>query len=369
MEQNVIDERGTIFLDIAVQKGEFQLRAHLQMPARGVTVLLGPSGCGKTSILRAIAGLDSVSGRVVVQGEVWQDDHLKMAKTVPVHHRKIGYVFQEASLFDHLSVKQNLMFGWARLAEGDRRIKMEPVVELLGIRHLLARATHGLSGGERQRVAIARALLSSPDLLLMDEPLSALDPERKAEVLPYLERLNDELGIPMIYVTHSLDEAARLADHLVLLDQGRVIFSGPANEAFSRTDLALSRHDDASAVIRAELVEHDEAYGQSVLRVGHAALRVGRLNKPIGQSVRARILARDVSIAKTQSKDSSIVNIMPATIDEVAPQGHTVLLKLRCTDAPEMVLLSRITLRSWVQLDCQVGDPIFAQIKGVALMR
>ncbi len=209
-------------LEIALrwQRPGFALEVALELPGQGVTALFGPSGCGKTTCLRAIAGLERAQGRVVVNGQVWQDDARR--QWLPTHRRGLGYVFQEASLFAHLSVLQNLHYGLKRTPVQRRRVGLEQAIELLGIGHLLQRQPQSLSGGERQRVAIARSLATSPQLLLMDEPLSALDAARKAEVLPYLQSLQQHLQIPMLYVSHAADEVAQLAQHVVLLEGGRV---------------------------------------------------------------------------------------------------------------------------------------------------
>jgi molybdate transport system ATP-binding protein len=253
---------------------------------------------------------------------------------------------------------------------------MDAAVSLLGIGHLMGRQPHGLSGGERQRVAIARALLTSPRRLLMDEPLSALDAQRKAEILPYLERLNREARVPVVYVTHALDEAARLADHLVLMQGGRVRAQGPVAETLSRLDLPLSQLDEAAAVLGATVAAHDPACGQSQLSVAGQALWVGLCPQAVGSAVRVRILARDVSVTLTQSADSSIANILPVRIEAMRDDGpDTVTLRLMidplgawgASGAPA-TLLARLTRRSAVQLGLQAGMRVFAQIKGAALM-
>jgi len=348
----------------------FDLDVSLRLPGQGVSVLLGPSGCGKTTILRALAGLERAQGRVVVQGQVWQDAQ----RFVPTHQRSIGYVFQEASLFPHLTVQGNLDYGRRRIPAAEQRVTLDEAVALLGIGHLMERRPERLSGGERQRVAIARALLTSPRLLLMDEPLSALDAERKAEILPYLERLNAQAGVPMVYVTHALDEAARLADHLVLMEAGRVRAEGPVASTLARLDLPLSQIDEAAAVLDATVRMHDPAYGQSQLDVAGSPLWVGLSDAAPGQRVRVRVLARDVSVTLSHAQDSSINNILPAKIvgmREVGPVTATLQLRLT-TEAgsaeAESVLLARITHRSCEALQLRVGQSVFAQIKGAALM-
>jgi molybdate transport system ATP-binding protein len=356
--------------DLALAYPGFDLHVKLRLPGRGVSVLLGPSGCGKTTVLRALAGLSRARGRVAVGSACWQDDAQRT--WVPVHRRPIGMVFQEASLFAHLSVRGNLDYGFKRTPVADRHVALDDAVALLGIGHLMSRRPEHLSGGERQRVAIARALLTSPRLLLMDEPLSALDTARKAEVLPFLERLNAQAGVPVVYVTHALDEAARLADHLVLMDTGRVRATGTPAELFSRLDLPLSHLDEAAAVVDATVAAHEPAYGQSRLDVGGLPLWAGLSPAAVGQRVRVRVLARDVSVALSRATDSSIVNILPATVASLRDDGPdtvTLQLMLGTTDKHHVaLLLARLTRRSCDHLKLAAGQAVFAQVKGVALM-
>lgn len=357
----------------------FTLDVQLSCPAQGVTVLLGPSGCGKTTVLRCLAGLERGRGRVTVAGQTWQDDAQRLH--LPTHRRPIGMVFQEASLFAHLSVRDNLLYGFRRIAPGDRRTQPDQAIDLLGIGHLLHRRPEGLSGGERQRVAIARALLTSPALLLMDEPLSALDAARKAEVLPYLAALGGG-GVPIVYVTHSLDEAARLADHLALMDAGRIQVAGPTAEVLARPDTPLSRLDEASTILHATLIERDAASGLARLQLGReqgaalegcavdaaADLWVGAGSASLGERVRVRVLARDVSVALSRPPDSSILNILPATLLHLHDEdAASVLLSLRLCDGS--TLLARLTRRSVIALGLRPGQLVHAQIKGAALLR
>ncbi|MGE5452063.1 MAG: molybdenum ABC transporter ATP-binding protein [Acidobacteriota bacterium] len=359
--------------DLELAYPGFALQVSLRLPDTGVSVLLGPSGCGKTTVLRALAGLERAHGRVALGREVWQDDRQAGRPFVPTHQRPIGFVFQEASLFAHLSVRGNLDYGRRRIPAAQQRISLDEAVALLGIAHLMDRRPDRLSGGERQRVAIARALLTSPRLLLMDEPLSALDAARKAEILPYLERLNSEAGMPVVYVTHALDEASRLADHLVLMDAGQVVASGPTADIFSRLDLPLSQLEEAASVLDATVGAHDAAYGLSRLDAAGQSLWVGHSDAPIGSRVRARVLARDVSVALGRATDSSIVNIVPAVIAQIREDGRdtvTLSLRLGSADAPSgPLILARLTRRSCDALRLASGQPVFAQIKGVALMR
>ena len=240
---------------LSLARPDFTLDVQLALPGHGVTALFGPSGCGKTTCLRALAGLERARGSVQVNGEVWQDDATGQWR--PTHQRALGYVFQEASLFAHLDVRRNMEYGLRRQPPARRRVSLEQAVELLGLGALLPRMPHTLSGGERQRVAIARALATSPRVLLMDEPLAALDAARKAEVMPYLERLQRSLDIPVLYVSHSSDEVARLASHLVLLQAGRVTAQGPTAELMARLDLPLAHGDAAAALVQGRVLAHD----------------------------------------------------------------------------------------------------------------
>ena len=350
---------------LRMDRGAFQLDVDLDLPLHGISALFGHSGSGKTTVLRAIAGLERAPGGVVARGdEVWQDD--ARGVFVPVHQRAVGYVFQEASLFPHLSVRANLEFGRKRVPVHERRFALEPVTALLGIENLLERRPDGLSGGERQRVAIARALLASPRLLLMDEPLAALDLRRKLEILPYLERMHAELAIPIVYVSHAPDEVARLADHLVLLDAGKAVASGPLSETLARVDLPPSFADDAGVVLDSILAGHEED-ALSRLEFAGGALFVGRRREAIGTHLRCRIHARDVSLALDRPQGTSIVNRLPAVVTAVAATdtpGH-VLVQLRMGESP---LLARITERSRRELGIAPGLRLWVQIKGVALL-
>ena len=357
----------------------FALGLDLALPGTGVTALFGPSGSGKTTCLRAIAGLErgvalrSAAHRnlVTVNGETWQDD--SQGAFVPTHLRALGYVFQEASLFAHLSVAQNLAFGQkrvARLANAQQKLSLEQAidqaVELLGIGHLLARQPHTLSGGERQRVAIARALATRPRLLLMDEPLAALDAKRKAEVLPYLQKLHRELNIPILYVSHAMDEVARLADHLVLLDNGKAIASGPTADVMTRLDLPLAHGDAAGAVISATVISHDLAYHLTLVRFAGGDFTLPEQAIAPGQTLRVRVQARDVSLTLQRQTGTSIQNILPVTVTALSLDSPgQVMVRL---DAGGSTLLARVTARSVEALVLEVGKPVFAQVKGVAIL-
>jgi molybdate transport system ATP-binding protein len=349
----------------SIRRPGFHLDVDLHLPGSGVTALLGPSGAGKTLFLRTLAGLDRVrDGYVAVNGEVWQDD--ASAVFVPTHRRALGYVFQEASLFPHLNVRGNLEYGMRRagVAAGD----LPPVAAQLGIESLLERRPDHLSGGERQRVAIARALLLRPKLLLFDEPLASLDLARREEILPYLERLHDALRVPCVYVTHMPEEAIRLADHLVLLDRGNVVASGPLRETLARLDLPAPFAADAATVIEATPVAHDAADSLTELRFSGGPLFVARRVEPARDKVRCRILARDVSITLQRQIDTSILNIFPAVVAEIADTapGAQVLVRLDCNGTS---LLAQVTRRSCSALRLTRGKPVWAQVKAVAVIR
>ena len=352
-----------------LQRRDFALDVALAFPARGITALVGPSGCGKTTVLRALAGLVRASGRIALADEVWQDD--ATGRFVPAHQRPLGYVIQEAALFPHLDVRGNLDYGRKRSDAEPRRIALDTVIELLGIGHLQTRRPATLSGGERQRVAIARALATGPRLLLMDEPLAALDAARKAEILPYLDRLHRELALPVVYVTHAMDEAAQLADHLVLMCDGRVEAAGALVELLARTDLRWGREDDAGVVIDAEVAAHDPPHG--LTGVGHdgAMLWMGEVAARTGECVRVRVLARDVSVTRQRPGETSILNVLPVVLESIHRERTTALLRLRVNDGTSTggwTLLARITSKSLDALQLQPGEALRAQIKGVALM-
>jgi len=360
---------------------DFTLDVSLALPERGVTALFGPSGCGKTTVLRALAGLERAAGRVALGSEVWQDDAAR--RFVPTHGRALGYVIQESVLFPHLDVRRNLGYGLARIAPTARRIALEQVVELLGIGHLMARRPATLSGGERQRVAIARALATSPQLLLMDEPLAALDAARKAELLPYLERLHEQLAIPVVYVSHALDEVVRLADHLVLMEAGRVVAEGPLADTLARLDLPLALGDDAGVVLGGTVGERDLRWHLARLDVdgGEFSLWARDQGLPIGRRVRLRVLARDVSLTRTPQTDTSIGNQLSGHVEAIADDQHPALALVRVrvgvgvgagagagAGVGSAPLVARLTHRSVHALALEVGMPVWAQVKTVALM-
>ncbi|KGM52286.1 molybdenum ABC transporter ATPase [Lysobacter concretionis Ko07 = DSM 16239] len=363
------DERQTdtgtgIEIELQHRRGNFSLDVALHLPADGVSVVFGPSGCGKSTLLRAIAGLEpEARGIVRLRDEVWQDEHHRL----PAHQRRGGVVFQHAALLPHLSVLDNLRYGWRRA--GGTAALLEEWIDKLELAPLLARRAATLSGGEQQRVALARALVSRPQWLLLDEPLSALDGARRAEILPYLEAIKRDAGIPMLYVTHSVEEVARLADHLVLLDAGRVTASGAALDVLNRPDLPLALREDAGVVLEARACHQDE-HGLIELDTPagrlHAHAPAARVGHRPGTPLRVRIQARDVSLALQAHTDTSLLNLLPATITALSPlPGGQVQIRL---DAGGQLLLARVSHRSVERLDLRPGLQLWAQIKAVALL-
>lgn len=357
-----------IELSVRHRLGTFGLDAAFASEGR-LTALFGRSGSGKTSLVNTISGLIRPDqGRVVIDGRVVVDTQAGIF--VPAHRRRIGYVFQEARLFPHLSVRQNLLFGrWFSGRGTEAGSDLPGVLDLLGIGHLLERRPGALSGGEKQRVAIGRALLSRPRLLLMDEPLAALDEARKAEILPYIERLRDEVGVPIVYVSHSVAEVARLATTLVTVDEGRVTACGPTAQVMTRLDLAgLSGAAEAGSIFEARVAGHDETYGLTQLETRAGMLQVARSALPAGASTRVRIRAGDVMISLTPLAGVSALNILPGTIARIGERraGGTVELLIDCGGES---LLARLTARSVDELALAPGKPVHAVIKSVSIDR
>ncbi len=347
-----------------VERADFRLEVDLRLSETGITAVLGPSGSGKTTLLRAIAGLEyHVDSFLRIGDTIWQDDNRFLA----AHNRPVGFVFQEASLFAHLSVEGNILYGYRRVPDEERKVSVDDVVQLLGLQDMLQRDPLSLSGGERQRVAIARALAVSPRLLLMDEPLASLDVKRRKQILPYLESLHAELEIPVIYVTHLSDEAAQIADDIVLLEAGQVKGFGPVSEMFARLDLSMAHREEAGAVIDAVVEAHDDEYQLTLLSFAGGRMAIGRQALTAGSAVRLRVAARDVSLTLEHQTGTSILNIFPATVDEIKPDGDvrvTVKLSLGGTS-----LLARITRKSSVILGLKPGKRVYAQVKSVALLQ
>ena len=347
---------------IKIHLESFILDANFSIPDRGITVVFGPSGSGKTTLLRAIAGLEkSDKGFLKIGDSVWQEGGNFLA----THKRQIGYVFQDASLFDHLDVKGNLNFVIKR-AVGLKEDFIESIHNLLEIKSLLNRRTTQLSGGERQRVAIARALLTNPKILLLDEPLSALDMKRKNEILPYLDSIHNDLEIPILYVTHSQSEMSRLADHLLLIEDGHIIGSGPVNDMLTRFDMPLSHGAEAVSIIEAKVVGREAKFNLMHLEFLGGQFVVPDNGFPVQTKVRIRVVARDVSLTKSKQVDTSILNIFPATVQETVPEGEAqVMVRL---EIKETILLACITRKSSYNLRLNKGTKVFVQVKSVAIL-
>ncbi len=347
--------------------GTLPLGFTFEAPAHGVTALYGPSGCGKTTLLRAIAGLVRLQGHCHVGGESWQDEGHFLAP----HRRAVGYVFQEPSLFPHLDVEDNLRFS---LKRGQRPDNEDEILRLLGLMPLLSRDPATLSGGERQRVAIGRALFSQPRLLLMDEPLSALDPAARDEILPFLERLHGELELPIFYVSHDMREVERLADHLVLVDEGRVTASGPLQHLQGDASLPLAAARDAAVTLDATPSGFDHTGNLQAFSVAGGVFHLPAESEPPMGQVRLRIAAGDVSIALHSAADTTILNILPAYIESrraVSDSEEIIVLRLageEIADLPSARLLARISRHSCERLRLKPGMHVYAQVKGVALV-
>lgn len=344
----------------------FDLAVDLSLPTRGITVLFGPSGCGKTSLLRCVAGLERATNSLIrIEGAIWQDDAAKVF--LPTWRRSLGYIFQEASLFEHLDVRGNLEYGLRRTRPATAADALAPIIELLGIQWLLKRRVDQLSGGERQRIAIARAMATQPRLLLLDEPLAALDSGHRQEILPWLMRLRDESNTPMLYVTHSADEVARLADYLVVLEAGRVLAAGPVAQVLASIESPVVIGEDAGALLEAQIVERDPNWHLTRVAFAGGSLWIRDVGLPLGHKVRVHVLARDVSIATTEPQHSSIQNQLPGTIESVVADKHPAqaLVRVQCG---ESILLARITQRAVAALELRPGKSVWVQIKSAALV-
>jgi molybdate transport system ATP-binding protein len=361
----------TISVALDGQLGSFKLRTAFAVPAEGITALFGPSGSGKTAVLRSIAGLQRLPGRIAVGDAIWQDTDTGIF--LAPHRRRVGYVFQEASLFPHLNVRDNLLYGASRAdkARSGGGLALDGIVRLLGIAHLLERSPAALSGGERQRVAVGRALLSRPDILLMDEPLSALDRMTKGEILPYFEMLHETVALPILYVSHDLGEIERLADTIILLEAGRVVAGGPLADLQTDPHLPLLTAAEASVVLNGRITEVDSTFGLTRFAIDGGELIAPGICGTIGHNSRLRVTASDVSLSRTAATDSTILNRLPARIESIslndsAAQAN-VVLRLG-VNGHGCRIVARITRKSVMEMRLAVGEPIIAQVKGVALL-
>jgi len=358
----LVDKNQRAFLDV-----------NSSIPATGITAIYGHSGSGKTSLLRCIAGLEKADqGKLLVKGETWQDDSLFLA----THKRPIGYVFQEASLFPHLTARKNLAYATKRAIKRANKRADSPasselynrVIEVMGIDGILDNYPSQLSGGERQRIAIARALLIQPRLLLMDEPLAALDHQRKQEILPYLERLHTSFDIPILYVSHSMDEVARLADHILVLDQGKIIAEGELTQVFSRIDLPQRLEQESGVILHGKVIEKDQQWQLMRIAFAQGEIWLPDSGEAVKQAVRIRILAKDVSLALNNHDDMSIVNRIEVKVAEIKSDTDNAMALVRLTMG-EDYLVAKLTKKSTHHLQLKVGMTIWAQIKSVAIVR
>ncbi len=354
-----------IQIKYALRRENFVLDVDLDLPLRGIAGLFGASGAGKTSLLRCIAGLERpATGKLVVAGDVWQDNSSNTWRAV--HQRDIGYVFQEPRLFAHLDVHGNIEYGLRR-REHNGAPDIDHVIGLLGLERLLTRRIDELSGGEAQRVAIARALLCAPRFVLMDEPLASLDQKRKDDILPFLDRLRAEAEVPIIYVSHNIDEVCRLCDYLVVLDDGRVVADGALQSVLVRMDVPLLSGEQAGSVIQGMVRAYDESDDLTCLQFSGGDLWVPGKANVDGATLRLRIRANDVSLCRTKPEQSTILNIVPAIVEAIQPdQGPSMLVRL-VLGADRIV--ARVTRRSIRELDLQEGEKVFAQIMSVAVRR
>ena len=357
---------GRIELRFAVHRQGFSLDVDTEVPASGMTGLFGRSGTGKTTLLRCIAGLEQPgAGHLVVNGETWCDSGTGVS--LPAHRRRIGYVFQEPRLFRHLDVRGNLDYGRKRAGARRKRLDPQEIIDMFELGEFLGRRTDMLSGGEAQRVAIARALCAAPDLLLMDEPLASLDEARKQEILPLLERLHRSLEIPVIYVSHNIDETCRLCDQLVVMEQGKVVANGDIQAVLTGMDVPVLAGREAGSVIDASIKDVDAGFELTTLEFSGGELIVpGIIGEP-GGIARVRVRANDISLCRQRPAETTILNVLPVTIDNIGrDDGPTVLLRLV---AGEENLLARITRRSLRSLGLAEGDEVLAQIKSVTVRR
>lgn len=344
---------------------DFTLDVNVVLPGQGVTAIFGPSGSGKTSLLRCVAGLlKAERGSLRVQGETWQDEK----KFLPTHKRPLGYVFQEASLFPHLSAAGNLAYAMKRASHPVDKDLYERVLAVMSIEHILQRAPAELSGGERQRVAIARALLIQPRLLLMDEPLASLDTARKREILPWLERMHASFDVPVLYVSHAVEEVARLADNMLVLEAGSVVTQGKVSEVLSRIDPSFDLEEETGVLLQARVIERDERWHLARVEFEGGELWVRDGGEEPGQNLRIRILAKDVSLALAPHDDSSILNRLAVEIIEISQDKDEAMALLRLRVGKEY-LLARVTRRSVEHLKLASGKKLWAQVKSVAIVR
>jgi molybdate transport system ATP-binding protein len=351
-------------LELSLSRGNFQLDIRLALPSSGVTVLFGPSGSGKTTLLRCVAGLEQAHGRIAIGNQLWLDS--ASGRILPTWLRDLGVVFQEASLFEHMNVRDNLRYGLRRTRKQGGEKALADAVDLLGIGHLFERDSSSLSGGERQRVAIARALATQPGILLLDEPLASLDIARRQEILPWLERLHGELRIPVLYVTHSMDELTRLADHVVLISEGRVRMHGPVDVVLCDPLFAAAAGGEAGAMLRGVVTGVDEEFHLTRIDIDGDTLWVKQHDLPAGSPIRLHVHANHVSLGLHKPIDSSVQNCLLGTVESISDDVHPgqAIVRVRCT---RQLLLARVTRRALMELKLTAGHAVWLQIKSAAL--
>lgn len=350
-------------IDFSIYKkqGQFELNlSPMSFSAKGITAIFGSSGSGKTTLLRCLAGFDDFTGHIHFKNKTWKSAGV----LIKTHQRPLGFVFQEPNLFTHLNVQDNLKFGLSRVSERERKLTWPTVIELLKLEPLLSRAILSLSGGEKQRVAIGRALLTSPELLIMDEPLSAVDFQSKNEILNHLKKINSELKVPIIYVSHFLDEILKIADDLLIIEKGRMIKKGKLSEVLTSTDFGLSQFEMQSTLLIGRFLHHEFDFGIDCVECEGQKIYLPH-SKSLEAEVRIKVDAKDVSIIRQKPLDSSILNILKVEIYEIKNRDDfQVLLKLKMG---HQFLFSRITKKSLLKLNLAVGDIVFAQIKTMGL--
>lgn len=363
ISQASINARFVLTGDNALHQ-QTRLDVDVSFPSQGITVIFGHSGSGKTSLLRCIAGLEKPDiGQLQVNGDNWQSEH----RFLPTHKRPIGYVFQEASLFPHLTAAQNIQYAVKRSQQSRSASLEDKVLSILGIESCMQRLPNELSGGERQRVAIARALLVQPKLLLMDEPLVSLDEKRKQEILPYLECIRSEFDIPVLYVTHAMNEVARLANHTVVLEKGKVLAQGSASEVFSRTELSDDFGSELGGIFEGKIIQRDYDWNLTKVTFSGGDLWIMDVDYEIGTELTVRILSSDVSISLSSHADSSILNRLPATVIDIKQSAADSLSWVKLLVGKDHVV-ARITRRSAHQLGLRSGMEVWAQIKSTAIV-
>ncbi|WP_169544972.1 molybdenum ABC transporter ATP-binding protein [Sneathiella aquimaris] len=357
---------GSINARVNGEVGQFRLDFEATLPGHGITALFGPSGCGKTSVLRWMAGLmEMPDSHFSLHGHVWNAP----GQFTPPHKRSVGYVFQDGALFPHLTVHKNLTYGMKRASKNGHSINLEEIISLMGLGPLLDRSTVSLSGGEKQRVAIGRALVTHPDILLMDEPLSALDKQSKNNIIPYIETMKETLSIPIILVSHDIAEIERLADHMVLMEAGKVVTTGPLIDVLCDPSLPFASEENPATIVQADLVHFIQEDALTEFKIGTQSLFLpGQIGRS-GQTHRVRISAGDVSLSPDYPSETTILNILEVQIHQIMEIGNgrvTVFLHLK--DCEDIQLIARISARSAKKFGFKVGGQVFAQIKGTPMV-